>query len=423
MSEIVQLKDTCEWLLGGGILSSLTANFDVPWKTSLSQGQPLDDDYYGNHSGDKPISPLVEKLVDNDNQLNTVNTLRLATLIYNKYKVNWDRAWLALSKEYNPIDNYKMREEETPAETTLTLTPAETTTTTKVPETTKTLTPAETKVETKVAEYNREITPAETVTTTTVPETTKSIKTPETTTTTKLPETTKTTKVPETTTSTKTPETTTKITPSLVKETQERFINGFDSSTATPSDKTISTPQLISGGTGEEKVTQGAKAGEQKVEQGTHAGEEKLEQGLHAGEEKVEQGLHAGEEKIEQGANAGEERFEQGSNAGADNVTQGDNPGEETLSVIKNGEEKVTQGLKAGEEVVKVDNPSTHVSTVDNNRILERIGNIGVTTTQKMLTDELELRKMYNFFDTIVYPQLDKIMCMSYYKDVKTGLY
>lgn len=383
MSDIVQLKDTCDWLLGGGILSSLTANFDVPWKSSLSQGQPLDDDYYGNHSGDKPISPLVEKLVDNDNKLNTINTTRLATVIYNKYKVNWDRAWLALSKEYNPIDNYKMREEETPAETTLTMTPAETTTTTTLPETTKTLTPAETKIETKIAEYNREITPAETVTTTTVPETTT------------------TTKLPETTTKIKTPETTTKITPSLVKNTTEDYINGFNTDNAVPSNKRVTTPQLISGGAGEEKITQGSNAGEEKVEQGTHAGEEKLEQGLHAGEEKLEQGA----------------------NAGADNLTQGDNPGEETLSVIKNGEEKLTQGLKAGEESIKVDTAASHVTTVQNERVLERIGNIGVTTTQKMLTDELELRKMYNFFDTIVYPQLDKILCMSYYKDVKTGLY
>lgn len=379
----VQLKDTCEWLLGEGILSSLTANFEVPWQEKITDGQDLDDDYYGNRSGEKECSNLTEKLLDDEGKLSTEDTERLASVIFNKYNLEWQRAWLALHEEYDPLSNYNLHEVEKPAETTKTVTPAETTTTTKVPEMTTSIKPASTKVETKVAEVNREI------------------KTPETTTSIKTPETTKSIKTPETTTSIKTPETTTKITPSLVKDTTEDFINGFDSKEAVPSNKRVSTPQLISGGTGEEKVTQGTKAGEQKVEQGANAGEEKITQGINAGEEKVVQGAKAGE----------------------DNITQGLKPGEESLTVLANGEEKVTQGDEAGEEKITVNRAGSEVYTTQKDRDLQRDGNIGIRSTQELLKQEINLRIKYNFFDTIVFPHIDKVLCLSYYKDTSRNLF
>lgn len=92
-----------DWLNGKGILSCLTTNFDVPWKNVID-GQVLDDDYYGNRSGNKIVAPLVEKFLT-PTGLPDENMLRLARVIYAKYGNNWQRSYDALMEEYNPIWN------------------------------------------------------------------------------------------------------------------------------------------------------------------------------------------------------------------------------------------------------------------------------------------------------------------------------
>ena len=106
----VTLGICSDWLNGKGILKVLTDNFNVPWKNSLD-GQVLDDDYYGNRSSNKLVSPLVEKFL-NENGLSDSNMLRLARVIYAKYGEGWNRAALALAEEYNPIENYNRIEED-----------------------------------------------------------------------------------------------------------------------------------------------------------------------------------------------------------------------------------------------------------------------------------------------------------------------
>lgn len=370
------LKNTCDWLNGEGILTVLTTIKDVPWKGTVA-GQILDDDYYGNHSGNRELSGLAENLLYND-KLSPAAHQRLANVLFAKYGDSWTRSWEALQIDYEPLSNYDMEEHETPAETTETITPAETTTTTKVPEVTTTITPAETKTETKVAEYDKEI------------------KTPETTTTTKVPEVNKEIKTPETTTKTKVPEQTKTITPALEQTQTENNVYGFDSSTSgkgvKDSVQTV-TNIRVNNGEGKESVTQGSKEGEEKVTQGTNAGAENITQGTHAGEEKVEQGTHAG----------------------AENITQGTHPGEETLTVLDDGVEKVEQGTHAGTDVFTVQSAGSNVYTTQKDRILTRKGNIGVTTSQQMLESELILRQTYNFFDSIVFPDVDKVLCQKYY--------
>lgn len=99
----VTLGICSDWLNGKGILTCLTNNFDVPWKNVID-GQILDDDYYGNRSGNKIIAPLVEKFIDEDG-LPDAKMLRLARVIYAKYGDNWHRSYEALAEEYNPIWN------------------------------------------------------------------------------------------------------------------------------------------------------------------------------------------------------------------------------------------------------------------------------------------------------------------------------
>lgn len=99
----VTLGICSDWLNGKGILTCLTNNFDVPWKNVID-GQILDDDYYGNRSGNKIIAPLVEKFIDEDG-LPDAKMLRLARVIYAKYGDNWHRSYEALAEEYNPLWN------------------------------------------------------------------------------------------------------------------------------------------------------------------------------------------------------------------------------------------------------------------------------------------------------------------------------
>ena len=60
----------------------------------------------------------------------------------------------------------------------------------------------------------------------------------------------------------------------------------------------------------------------------------------------------------------------------------------------------------------KLDNEETESET--GTRDLERSGNIGVTTSQQMLTAEIDLRNGYNFYDGIM-SDVDSILCLWVY--------
>lgn len=92
-----------DWLNGEGIMTVLTDNFSVPWAGVIS-GQVLDDDYYGNRSGNKVISPLASKFLTTDG-IPSDKMLRLARVIYSKYGGNWAKSFEALNATYNPIWN------------------------------------------------------------------------------------------------------------------------------------------------------------------------------------------------------------------------------------------------------------------------------------------------------------------------------
>lgn len=326
--------------------------------------------YYA-HSAEKYVTNITQELYE---KAPTDAKTYLVNILTAKYGDNWNRLKEAmLDSEYNPISNYDMEEHETPAETTETITPAEITTTTKVPEVTTTITPAETKTETKVPEVNKEI------------------KTPETTITTKVPEVNKEIKVPEQTTKTKIPEQKKTITPTLEKTTTENTTYGYNSSTGVPDSKQEIYNTRVNNGEGVEDI----------------------EQGTNAGEEKITQGTNAGAENVKQGTNAGEEKLTQGSNAGAENITQGNKAGEETLTVLDDGVEKVEQGTHAGTDVLTVQTAGTNKYTTQKDRVLTRKGNIGVTTSQQMLQSEIELRK-WSFLDS-VYSDIDKILTLQTY--------
>lgn len=108
-----------EWYTQG-IFTRLGTMFpeELPWASE--NGQTLDLMYFGNHSGDKETSPLLDKFIEQNggNAIPEVLTAEqvttLANILYTRYGVQWDKLYKVLSAEYNPIENYSMTEEETP---------------------------------------------------------------------------------------------------------------------------------------------------------------------------------------------------------------------------------------------------------------------------------------------------------------------
>lgn len=108
-----------EWFTSG-IFTRLGTLFpeELPWANV--KGQTLDQMYFGNHSGEKETSPLIDKLIEQNGEnaipevLTEEQITILANVLYTRYGVTWDKLYKVLSAEYDPIENYSMIEEETP---------------------------------------------------------------------------------------------------------------------------------------------------------------------------------------------------------------------------------------------------------------------------------------------------------------------
>lgn len=96
------------WLLGEGIFSELT---DAPWSEDFSDD--IDIEYFGNNSGDKLISPLVEKLLVNG-VLSDSAIEKITTIIKRRFYVPWTKLYATLSYEYDPLKNFNIHYVRTP---------------------------------------------------------------------------------------------------------------------------------------------------------------------------------------------------------------------------------------------------------------------------------------------------------------------
>lgn len=108
-----------EWdSFGGSIFTTLASITDAfPW---LQYASLLDLEYIGNHSGEKTVSPLIDKYIKkNENRVNPeeltdLQRLALANILFRKFTNKWTRLYAVEQAEYDPIQNYSMEEEETP---------------------------------------------------------------------------------------------------------------------------------------------------------------------------------------------------------------------------------------------------------------------------------------------------------------------
>lgn len=111
-------------------LSSVTENFmtdgiftylvdSTSWTAPFSNAVELNLQYYGNVSGDKPISPLVKKLLGDGETLSVANMTSLASVLIAMYGKKWNALWDTTQLDYSPIENYNMVETENIADNTV----------------------------------------------------------------------------------------------------------------------------------------------------------------------------------------------------------------------------------------------------------------------------------------------------------------
>ena len=89
------------------------------------------------------------------------------------------------------------------------------------------------------------------------------------------------------------------------------------------------------------------------------------------------------------------------------------------------GNSTTTNNLANTENVTEqgTDN-NTHNGTTTRNHTTSttRGGNLGTTMTQDMLTAEMQFRADYNFYETIVFPNIDEVLVLSIFADCETDL-
>lgn len=102
---------------GGGFFEFLE---DVPWDgDDLINAVGMNWEYFGNRSGLKNSSAIVEKLTafPDDHELNDEKKTALAYIVSQKFYPAWSRIYQALLINYEPLENYSMTETNTPGAT------------------------------------------------------------------------------------------------------------------------------------------------------------------------------------------------------------------------------------------------------------------------------------------------------------------
>ena len=111
----MRLKEVFPEWKTGAIFTALNSRA-VPW-ANVFPGLSIDFDYYGNFSGNKIISGLVENILPSDGVLTSTEITILCDVIMGLYSVKWGKLWETMNFDYNPIENYNMVEEMTDDET------------------------------------------------------------------------------------------------------------------------------------------------------------------------------------------------------------------------------------------------------------------------------------------------------------------
>lgn len=111
MSKHKRLFDVTDQPFFNGIMSYING-YPMPWEDFDDIIPELDFEYYGNISGDKIVSPLIDKMLaqTETEKLNHEQMQTLANIIWLTNRINWQREWDTMEAEYEPIENYNMTE-------------------------------------------------------------------------------------------------------------------------------------------------------------------------------------------------------------------------------------------------------------------------------------------------------------------------
>ena len=115
MRENQKLINVFNDALGSGIFASLQS-LDVPWKND-NIAQELDLAFITNY-GARNISPLVKACLDENGKLTTAKQNLIASTLYHLNNPNWAKQYDTMFFEYNPIENYSMVETHSGSDTT-----------------------------------------------------------------------------------------------------------------------------------------------------------------------------------------------------------------------------------------------------------------------------------------------------------------
>lgn len=98
------------------IFNGIKALSDNPFEwLSQSMADYIDQEYYLNHSGEKPLSPIFERLLAITGKTTEQVVTDLARIIANKFEDKWNKLYTAfIDSDYKPLENYSMDETETP---------------------------------------------------------------------------------------------------------------------------------------------------------------------------------------------------------------------------------------------------------------------------------------------------------------------
>jgi len=320
---ITTLNDIFDEWTTNGIFKVLADNHTLPWSNDADANN-LDLDYHGNHSGDKPVSPLVLKLM-NVYESDDALKVALSDVLYTKYNLTWSRLWDAINEEYNPLHNYDGTETVTETRN-LSMTGSTTASATNTHTDSGTITDEGSTTNDVKHTSTGTVTDSGTTTTDSTHTNTGTVAHP----------------VESSTTT-----------------TGQSNIYGFNSNTAVPSDS--------SSGSSSSSITS---------------------------------------DTITNNLTETDDVDGTSSNTRTNNLTDVDdaestnrNTRTNNLTVTDNGTESASSST--------ADTGTVTTTTTKG-------GNLGVTTSEQMLTQEFEFRAKYNFFDT-VYKDIDKVLCLAIY--------
>lgn len=383
-----------DWLSGGGIFSALQS-FAVPWKNN-NIAQELDIVYHGVVSGDKFISPMIEKIKTGETLTDVEKTL-LSSSILAVFGVNWAKQWTTLSLVYDPIENYRMTETMTDDETvteygkrttrTDNLSHTKTGTETSTPNTTETRTDNLTHIKTGTETQDVDTTTTETYNLTHGKSGSEVVA--------KDGSEQRTDNLTHDSNYSKgiTNNLTDTTTPNLTSSATNS-VHGFNSSVAVPSDEQTGTQ------TGTNTETHTGTVQEQNAAVEHNTGTQTTTQLDNTTTTYSLSDTDTGTKTV----------VVDGTNETTFNTTNRDSGTQQTT---RTGTEQVTYNTVDADTGTQSDvNDGSDTQT--RNYELTRSGNIGVTTSQQMIQSERDLW-IWNFFYEVVFPDINRVLTLAIY--------